>query len=501
MNTNTIPYTLQNQEIFPHPVSGFKILETHISWVLLTGEYAYKIKKPVNFGFLDYSSLEKRHHFCLEELRLNQRLAPDLYLEVVAITGNPAAPTINAETEAFEYAVKMREFPQSAQLDRVKLSTDHIDQLAQKLAAFHQQIPQAAADSPWGDAAKIYEPMLENFTQIREIKLADEQSLLEIETWTNSEYQKLIPVLQARKQAGFIRECHGDMHLANMVLLNNVVVIFDGIEFNPYLRWIDVISELAFTLMDLQDRNHYDLATQLLNSYLEITGDYAGLEVLRFYQVYRAMVRAKVTAIELTQRHLEKFKQLFESYINLAKRYIKPSPPVLMITHGVSGSGKSTIVKAILKKNQAICLRSDIERKRLFGMDALERSTSIYNSEASEATYKHLAKLAEQILNSGFTTIIDATFLSKNQRSRFHKLAEKLEIPFKILNCQASSEICEQRIKQRKQDNQDPSDATVSVLKEQLESAEALTIEEQEWAVTLTGDANEITDFVAMIKN
>jgi aminoglycoside phosphotransferase family enzyme/adenylate kinase family enzyme len=489
------PHTLQNPEIFPHPVSQFELIETHISWVLLTRQYAYKIKKPLNLGFLDYSTLAKRHHFCLEELRLNQRLAPQIYLEVVAITGSPSTPAINGPGAAFEYAVKMREFPQAAQLDRLlqagKLMLSHIDDLANKLADFHSRIPRATAENHWGEPVQLYQAMKENFSQIHQVGINDKQTLSQLKTWTETEYKRLTPLLRARKQAGFIRECHGDMHLANMALLNNTVVIFDGIEFNPNLRWIDVFSELAFILMDLQDRRKNALATRLLNRYLEITGDYGGLKVLRFYQVYRAMVRAKVTAIRLAQKELSpqqrtELQQVFQTYLNLAKQYTQPSKPMLLITHGVSGSGKSTVAQALLAELEAVCLRSDVERKRLFGIAPHSTAqTNIYTHQATQATYDQLAELAQQLLAAGFTTLIDATFLLHSQRARFQMLAKDLSVPFIILDCQADEKLCQQRIERRQQSNQDVSDATVPVLRQQMQIVEALDPTEQQWTVTV----------------
>ena len=284
-----------------------EVVETHISWVLLAGDYAYKIKKAVNLGFLDFSTLEKRRFYCAEELRLNRRLAPDLYLEVVPIAGSADHPVLNGPGPAIEYAVKMRRFPQACLLDQVllrgELTPETIDAIARRIADFHGRTAIADNESPFGTPERAHLPVAENFAQIRP-RLRDNEDLIrldELERWSEREYQARFNALAARKARGLIRECHGDLHLGNMALLDGEAVPFDCIEFSDNLRWIDVISEAAFLAMDLQDRGRPDLARRFLNAYLEQTGDYEGLEVLRYYLVYRAMVRAKVACIRAGQ--------------------------------------------------------------------------------------------------------------------------------------------------------------------------------------------------------
>lgn len=303
--------SLLSAEIYPHPVNQLRLIETHISWVILTGPYAYKIKKPVNLGFLDFSSLEQRKLYCEEELRLNKRTAPSIYLGVVPITGSTTQPQLDGKGEAIEYAVKMRQFPQDAQLDHLLeqggLKAAHMDAFARLVADFHQQVAVAGADDNYGEPDQVMQPVEENFEQIGQHQLTSQQQQLldELHAWSTTEYQRLETQLAQRKQQGFIRECHGDMHLRNLAWIDEQAVAFDGIEFNANLRWIDVISEVAFLVMDLQDRNQPELAQRFLNAYLEITGDYAGLSLLPFYLVYRALVRAKVAAIRAGQQDIE----------------------------------------------------------------------------------------------------------------------------------------------------------------------------------------------------
>ena len=310
----TLIQALQNPALYNHPVSHFQVIETHISWVLLTGDYAYKIKKPIDLGFLDFSSLEKRHHYCLQELALNRRLAPQIYLDVIAIGGKPESPVLGAEP-IIEYAVKMRQFSQSSRLDNVlashTLKPEHIDQLADNIAAFHEQIEIAGKDSDYGNPASVLKPIEENFQQIF-ARLSDDDDIRQLDAlkdWSLTQYAQLLPHIKQRKVDGFVRNCHGDLHLANIALIDEKIVIFDCIEFNESLRWIDVISEVAFTTMDLIDRGHTNYAARLLDRYLQRSGDYAGLMLFQFYQVYRAVVRAKVAIIRANQPMLSKHEK------------------------------------------------------------------------------------------------------------------------------------------------------------------------------------------------
>lgn len=298
---------LQNSAVFPHPTEGVRVIETHISWVILTGTYAYKIKKPVDFGFLNFTNLASRKHFCEEELRLNQRMAPDLYLEVLPISGSPDAPEIDGTGEPFEYALKMREFPQTqllAELQaRGELTDAHIDALAEQIAHFHQSTPQVPAGHTLSSADAIVAPMRQNFEQIRPLlsEAADLRQLDALEDWTETSIQRLRPLLEQRCQQGFVRECHGDLHLGNATLIDGNVVLFDCIEFNEPFRLIDIASDAAFLAMDLEDRDLKCQARRFLNGWLEHTGDYAALALLNLYKAYRALVRAKVSLFRLYQ--------------------------------------------------------------------------------------------------------------------------------------------------------------------------------------------------------
>jgi hypothetical protein len=497
--------------MYNHPVDCCELIETHISWVILAGEYAYKIKKPVNLGFLDFSTLEKRHFYCNEEVRLNARLAPDLYLEVVAISGNEKQPRLSDEGPVIEYMVKMKRFAQQTQLDRMladdALNETHIDAIASMVADFHQQCDPAKASSAFGTPEQVYSPVDDNFVQNRS-RLTDRQQLEQlttIENWCRHNYALLRPVFTARKQAGFIRECHGDMHLRNLAWINNKPVAFDCIEFNPELRWIDVISEVAFLIMDLQEKNRAGFAQRFLNAYLEITGDYAGLQVLDFYLVYRALVRTKVEAIRLGQADLNSSERKHAEadlarYLLLASKYVKAKTPILFIMHGLSASGKSTVSQTWLELTGVIRIRSDVERKRLYAHapdadSAHNVGEGIYAEQATQRTYELLAELANTILMAGFSVIVDATFLKAAQREQFRSLAESRHVPFIILSLSALPDTLRGRIVERAHG---VSDANLTVLENQLKHWQPLSTEETASVIDI--DTGRSIDFSQLRK-
>lgn len=493
--------SLQNSALYDHPVESFELVETHISWVILTGEYVYKIKKPVNFGFLDFSTLEKRRHYCEEEVRLNSRLAPQLYLGVTSINGSAENPQINGQGSVLEYAVKMRQFPQSTQLDRLlsnyQLNNTIMDKLATKVADFHLSISSVSNESSYGDLEHIAQPVLENFAHIREC-ISDSTitpTLDKIESWSRQQLNNLSDNIRQRKEQGFVRECHGDMHLRNIALWNDEIVIFDCIEFNKNFYWIDVMSEIAFLVMDLEDRQQEALARRFLNSYLEITGDYEGLQLLRFYKVYRAMVRAKVDALRVGQEQAgsEEYNETlndFRQYLNLADSYTVVPEPLLLINCGLSGSGKSVGTQLLLDKLPAIQVRSDIERKRLYGIDISNHQATgvgkaIYSKEATNKTYSRLQNIAELLLKCGLSVVIDAANLKISQRQIFEELASSLHVPYFIIVYSAPEYILMERVKQRSIQGDDVSDATLEVLQHQLENAEPLTEGEKQYSIEI----------------
>ncbi|MEW6119708.1 MAG: AAA family ATPase [Pseudomonadota bacterium] len=470
------------------------VIETHISWILLTGTFAYKIKKPLNLGFLDFSSLDKRLHACREEVRLNRRLAPDYYIDVVPITGRPEAPSLEAGGEPIEYAVKMRQFPPDATLDQMDsrggLDARRIASLAARIGRFHaEDCAIAGAETPWGTPEQVWEPIAQNFAQIAPLLDAEsDRALLErLQAWTCAEHARLIPAVAARKAQGFIREAHGDLHLGNLAWVDDRPLVFDCLEFNPALRWIDIVSDTAFCYMDLVERGHPDWAWLFVNTWAETTGDYDGLALLRYYAVYRALVRAKVAGLrahQITGAEQQAARQARTRQLQIAESLARPPSLRLDITHGLSGSGKTTVTHDLMQKPGAIRLRSDVERKRLAGMEALARSgagigQALYSGDATQRTYAHLAQHADQLLAAGWPVIVDATFTARWQRARMRDLAQARNVPFHILDFQVPVDILRTRIRSRAQSGNDASEANLAVLEHQLATEEPLANDER----------------------
>jgi len=479
-------------------------LETHISYVLLTGDYAYKIKKAVDFGFLDFTALAARRFFCEEELRLNRRLAPAVYLEVVPITGSAQAPVVSGVGPALEYAVKMREFSQDALASRLlaegALRATDIDALAATIDRFHRSIDVASPTSAFGTPEGILRIAQQNFAQIRPLLsvAAEREELDALRAWTDREHAARREALVRRREEGFVRECHGDLHLGNIARIDGELVVFDCIEFNESMRWIDVMSEVAFTVMDLADRGRPDLAHRFLNAYLELTGDYAGLAVLPFYLAYRALVRAKIAVIRASQLDQgaaqDEARAESRGYLRLAQSCAETPRPALVLTCGLSGSGKTTLSQALLEAIGAIRIRSDVERKRLHGIGPLERggadiAEGLYDRTATDATYDRLRTLASGILEAGRIAIVDATFLRHAQRVPFHALAKEYGVPCAIVAFEASEATLRERIAIRRAEGRDASDADIAVLEHQIATREALTADEKACALEWNAEA------------
>lgn len=500
---NALITRLCRPESYPHPVTKIDVIETHISWVLLTGAFAYKLKKPVDLGFVDYSTLELRAHCCLEELRLNRRYAAEIYLDVVPITGTPESPLMGGQGPAIEFAVRMRQFPQSAlissKLAAGELTAERIDRLARRIGQFHDAADVAKSASPFATPEEIRQEAIENLDVLQELlPIEFQERLPSLRGWTEQSFERLKETFAARRHAGCVRECHGDLHLGNIIEWGGEFIPFDGIEFNPGFRWIDVLSDSAFVAMDLEDRGRPDFAHRFANAIFEWTGDYAGLSVWRWYLVYRALVRAKVAAIRMAQADSSSRDALQGSkagipwpaweecltYLQLAERYITPEPRRLFITHGVSGSGKTTGTNSLIDQTGTFRVRSDIERKRLFGLSPEDRSASavgsgIYSSEATARTYDRLFDCATQILEANETALVDATFLTRGVRDRFRHLAARFRAEFQILQFTADENTLRQRIRDRQTAGHDASEATLEVLDRQLALVEPLADDER----------------------
>ncbi len=464
------------------------LIQTHISSVLLAGDHAYKLKKPVAFGFVDFSTLAARQRCCEEEVRLNRRTAPQIYLDVVRITGSESAPRLGGRGAAIEYAVRMHRFATRNLADRRaragRLNAAHIDRLAAAVAAFHADAAPAPADADYGLPSKVLRWARENFALCL-LRLDDEPRrarLQRLAQWTEVEFRHRAGWFAARHDGGFIRECHGDLHLANIVLLDEVPVPFDGIEFNPELRFIDVASDIAFTFMDLIEHGLPRLAWRFVDRYLEASGDYELLTGLRFYAVYRALVRAKVSLIRAHQPDAhaagrQKAAAAFARDLALAERLAVAPSPLLVAVGGLSGSGKTTVAGVLLEHLGAVRVRSDVERKRLAGLTSGTRRAAafgagLYSPAMTKRTYQRLHEVAATVLDAGYPVIVDAAMLRRAERDALHRLAARLGVRCECVWCDAPPATLRSRIARRQAQGADASDATLAVLERQRTFAE-----------------------------
>ncbi len=464
--------------------AAVRLVETHISWVLLTPSLAYKLKKPVRLPFLDFTSLAARRRYCEEEVRLNRRLAPSLYLDVIEVCDGPSGPAFGGEGPVLDVAVRMRRFPDGAlwseMLAAGTLAAPHADAMARRLADFHAAAAVAAPDSRFGSAA-VHERIAGRLIDALDT-LPGGGDTPALRAWLHAELHSLAPWWDSRRRDGGVRECHGDLHLANVLQLGEhgeQAGAFDGIEFDEELRWIDVLDDVAFLVMDLMAHERRGLGFRLLNAYLEASGDYAGLPALRFFMVCRALVRAQVAAIGQGQRLHSAATSGAAEYLALAQSLALGRDARLAITHGLPGSGKTFVSQGLVEAAVALRVRSDVERKRLFGLSALQRSHGrvpggIYDGATTQRTYERLAQVAETALRAGWPVIVDAAFLRSSERRAFAALARRLHVPFNIVDCRAPLPLLRERLERRQAQGADASEADVAVLERLAPADEAL---------------------------
>jgi len=476
---------------YPHEVGQVELVETHISWVFLAGEYAYKIKKPVDFGFLDFTTLAKRHHYCEEEVRLNRSWAPNLYLEVVPITVVDGKPCIAGEGTPIEYAVRMRQFPYDMRLDRQlaigDLRGEDMLELATEIARQHLNATQINPSERLlrGTRQQIHDNYEALAGNVSNAFLSAQRH------WMESKLDDYGPVIAKRTKEGFFRECHGDLKLANIVRLPEGIRAFDCIEFNRDLREIDLVADYAFLTMDLKVRGAAGLASVFLNRYLELTGDYSGACLLPIYEVYRSLVRAKILGIKLREvgamESAASDRRAMKRYCALARSLTMQRRPILVAMTGYSGSGKSWLSTRLITGLAAIRLRSDLERKRLAGLSLAADSKSgiesgIYDRATTGAVYEQLLETAGELLRAGLNVIVDASFLSASHRRLARETAERSGAEFALVRTVASETELQKRLKNRAQAT-NVSEADVAVLRHQLDSADPLTADEMGAAI------------------
>jgi aminoglycoside phosphotransferase family enzyme/predicted kinase len=488
MSEITLPALIQQMlqpGFYPHPVQEpIQLIQTHVSYVLLTGDYAYKLKKPVNFGFLDFSTLEKRQHFCHEELRLNKRGAAELYLEVLPITLEGEQHILGGTGDPVEYAVKMRQFPQETLLSSLfaegKLKETDLEELGRVVAQYHAKTETNDYIRGFGEVSQIRAAFDENYEQTEKyIGGPQTQAQFdETKAYTERFFAERQELFQRRIQNDYIRECHGDLHMRNICLWQDKILLFDCIEFNEPFRFVDVMFDIAYAVMDLEAQQRPDLSNAYLNTYVEQTGDWEGLEVLPIYLNRQSYVRAKVTSFLLDDPSVpatvkEEASKTAAQYYKLAWEYTKPKQGKLILMSGLSGSGKSTTAKYLARQTGAIHLRSDAVRKHLGGIPLYERGgDDLYTPEMTQKTYARLLNLGIILANQGYTVILDAKYDKQELRQEAIAQAQKHQLPLQIIYCTAPLELVQERLVNR---TGDIADATVDLLASQLKQTEPFT--------------------------
>ncbi len=481
---------------YPHRVTEpVQLIQTHASFVLLTGDYTYKIKKPVNFGFLDYSTLEKRQHFCTQEFLMNRRTAPEIYLEILPIVqtgnlfkfGSKLHNTTSTEI-AVEYTLKMREFPQSSLflslLEHGLLTDQLMADLGREVAMFHSTTISNSYIRTFGEVSQIRTAIDQNYL-ISQKYIGGPQTQTqyqETKDYTDAFFAENQELFKLRIANNKIRECHGDLHLRNIALWQDKILLFDCIEFNEPFRFVDVMYDIAFTVMDLESRGRRDLGNVFLNTYIEQTGDWEGLQVLPLYLSRQAYVRAKVTSLMLDDAAIStaekaEISQTAAHYYKLAWEYTKPRRGKLTLMSGLSGSGKSTVARYLAGRTGAVHIRSDAVRKHLGGIPVNERGgPDLYSDEMTAQTYGRLLELGIMLAERGWDVILDAKFDRQNWRTNAINLAKSHGLPLQIIYCTAPIEVLRERLQQRRGDI---ADATAELLSSQQAAFEPFTELEQ----------------------
>ena len=486
---------MQQSEFYPHStVEPIELVQTHISYVFLTGDYAYKLKKAVNFGFLDFSTLEQRKHFLTAEIRMNSAIAPELYLEVLPITQTGDKYILGGQGEAVEYVLKMRQFPQENLFINLftagKLSIEHMEELGKIVAQFHSQAETNDYIRSFGTVTKIRAAFDENYQQTEKyIGIAQtQQQFEETKAYSDKFFVDREALFQARIENNQIKECHGDLHLKNICWWQDKIQLFDRIEFNEPFRFVDIMYDVAFAVMDLEARNRQDFANAFLNTYLEQTGDWLGLQVLPLYLSRQAYVRAKVTSFLLDDPGIpdtvkQEAAKTATNYYQQAWAYTQHREGQIILMSGLSGAGKTTVAKEIARNINAIHLRSDAVRKHLAGISLHEKGgTEIYSAEMSQKTYGRMLELGILLANIGFPVILDAKYDRVALRHQAIATAQANNIPLKIVNCTAPIEVMRARLDKRKGDI---SDATADLLSSQQAKAEEFTEAEKAYVTTI----------------
>jgi len=461
-----------------------QLRQTHISSLLFAGPLVFKLKRPVALPFVDFSSVDKRHAACLEELRLNRRTAPQWYQAVVPVldAGQGAfipAPGQPAPTgQVRDWAVQMRRFDDQGLFSTLaasgQLGAVQVDALAAAVAAFHNSLPPSPA--AFGGADALQAVVAANLDELATLLARPPwqgrpgvedaaATVAGLQTWSAHQATRLAPDIERRRRAGQVREGHGDLHLANVVRADGAPVLFDALEFDPALRHIDVVGDMAFVFMDLLAAGLPRLAWRLASAWLEATGQHDGLPLLAWWAAHRAAVRAKVALLSASPA--ASLPAALLRYLGVAGDLCAPlaAPPLLVLTCGLSGSGKSVAAAALAERLGGIRLRSDVERKRLAGLAPSERGgPALYTAQAGARTYVRLQELAAAALAAGVPVVVDAASLQRQERAAMQAVAAAAGSGFRLLLCEAPDDVLAQRVAGRLATGHDASDATPALL-------------------------------------
>ncbi len=494
-DNNRLITRMQQPSFYTHAVAeNIELIQTHASYIFLTGEYAYKVKKNVNYGFLNYSTLAKRKHFIEAEFKLNKKIAPELYLEVLPISDRDGKFILGGSDNIVEYALKMRAFPQENLLSNLlqegKLSCDRFTELGKIVAHFHNHAATSKYISSFGTVDKISAAFTENYQQSQKYlgTVQTKEQFTKTKAYTDSFFATREGLFINRVKQNKIKECHGDLHLKNICLWQGKIQLFDRIEFNESFRFVDTMYDVAFTVMDLEARGKLEFANTFLNSYLEHTGDWIGLLILPIYLSRQAYVRAKVNSFllddpQIDEADRQEATRTASDYYRQAYQYTQSEPGKLIIMSGLSGSGKSSVAREIARNIDAIQIRSDAVRKYLADIPLDESGADdIYTPEMTQKTYDRLLELGITLAKAGYTIILDAKYDRLALRQPVIAQAQTENIPLKIVHCTAPMSVLCDRLNQRQGDI---SDATADLIVSQQAKAEDFTKTEQAYVTTV----------------
>jgi len=465
---------LSRPSAYPFPVNDVQVVQTHISVVFLAGGFVYKVKKPVNPGFLDFTTLEKRHHFCEEEVRLNRRLAPDVYLGVVPVVRADGGLCFEGPGEPVEWAVKMRRLPGEAtlheRLEREEVGPDLVEALARKIADFHRRSPAPAAFR----AESRFEVVAGNIREVFEtarplVGVTTSSAVFErVRQLVEDHLTRLRPLIDARAARGLTRDAHGDLHLDHVYFFPDRpppddLVCIDCIEFNERFRYIDPVADVAFAVMDFAFHGRRDWARAFAETYFRAAGDDEGRALLPLFTAYRAAVRGAVEGLKFAEAEVtaaEHAAALASArghwLLALTELEDPPRRPCLLLVGGLPGTGKSTLARELAARAGFLHIRSDVVRKELAGAVEDQRlSPDCYTPEWAERTYAECLRRAEKHLFEGGRVLIDATFGEESHRRLFLDAALEWGVPAFCLLCQADPATVRRRLAQRRGDISD----------------------------------------------